>query len=157
VGRPRDPRLVRFDEFLRSRGLRHSARRGLVVEVFLTAPGRLSADELWRAAQVRDRSIGAATVYRALRLLADAGLARSCEGRGAAQYAPVEVGRNDRLICLDCGKTTELDLPEADLLQERVALRHGYSVDHRELQLLGRCPACRRRRALARKGAAPRS
>ena len=155
MAKTRDPRLLRFEEFLRTRGLRHSARRGLVVDIFFKSQGRFSADELFRAVRARDRGIGAATVYRALRLLADAGLARPCEGEssGAAQYEPVSAGRRDRLVCIDCGRMLDLDLPEADLLHERVALRHGYSVEHRELQMFGRCPACRRRRALARRRA----
>ena len=156
----RDPRLMRFEEFLRARGLRHSSRRSLVIDIFFSTQGRLSADELWRSVRNRDTAIGAATVYRALRLLADAGLARPCEGEGtggAAQYEPVGAGRRDQLLCVDCGKTVDLDLPEADLLHERVALRHGYSVEHRELQMFGHCPACRRKRALARRRLAKRS
>ena len=153
MAKPRDPRLARFEEFLRTRGLRHSSRRSLVVDIFFGSQGRFSADELFRAVRARDAAIGAATVYRALRLLADAGLARPCEGEssGAAQYEPVGAGRRDQLVCINCGKTLDLDLPEADLLQERVALRHGYSVEHRELQMFGRCSTCRRRRALTRR------
>ena len=47
-----------------------------MVDIFFNSQGRFSADELFRAVRARDQCIGAATVYRALRLLARRGLQR---------------------------------------------------------------------------------
>ncbi|NOZ87442.1 MAG: transcriptional repressor [Deltaproteobacteria bacterium] len=153
IRKKRDPRWTRFEEFLRSRGLRHSASRGLVVEIFFSNEGSISAEELWLAVKNQVPGIAVSTVYRTLRLLVDSGLARTCEGQGTVHYEPRSKASRDRIICMDCGKVMDLDLPEADLLQERIAMRLGYTVEQRELFMYGRCPACLRRRALAMKNA----
>ena len=61
--------------YLREKGLKQSARRDLVLAVFLDTHDHLSTEELHHLVKARDPSIGSTTVYRTLKLLNDCGLA----------------------------------------------------------------------------------
>ena len=59
-----------FEDFLRKQRLKHSKPRRDIVDVFLASDGHLTAHELYHEVKERNASIGFATVYRTLRLLA---------------------------------------------------------------------------------------
>src|SRR3981189_4016817 len=73
----------RLPSWIASRGLKPPRQRDLIVDTFFSQTGHLSVDELVEKAKQRDPSIGAATVYRTMKILADAGLdsAQHFEGR----------------------------------------------------------------------------
>jgi Fur family transcriptional regulator, ferric uptake regulator len=50
---------------------------------------------------------------------------------------------HDHLICRRCGKVVELEYEAIEVLQRAVAARHGFELDEHQLQLIGRCGACR--------------
>ena len=78
-----------FEEFLRTQRLKHSKPRRDIVDVFLASEGHLTAHELYQQVKQRNPSIGFATVYRTLRLLADCGLVRTMDyGDGTLRYEP---------------------------------------------------------------------
>src|SRR5436305_14390852 len=78
----------RLASWIAARGLKATRQRDLIVDTFFAQTGHLSVDELVEKAKQRDPSIGAATVYRTMKILADAGLApaRHFEG-GQTRYA----------------------------------------------------------------------
>jgi hypothetical protein len=68
-----------FERYLEGRGLRATARRSLILGVFLKTEKHLTAEELYRLVSRKDPSVGQATVYRTLRLLVDSGIAREVD------------------------------------------------------------------------------
>ena len=62
-----------FEDFLRKQRLKHSKPRRDIVDVLLASDGHLTAHELYHEVKERNASIGFATVYRTLRLLAECG------------------------------------------------------------------------------------
>ena len=88
------------------------------------------------------------TVYRTLKLLADAGLAKAVEfGDGAVRYELL-YGQvhHDHLICEQCGINVEVVDPAIEKLQEQVAARHGFALTGHKLYLYGLCPECLKKR-----------
>ena len=69
-----------------------------------------TAEELYGIVKKRDRTIGQATVYRVVRLLCEAGLAREVDfGDGVMRYEHLyEHKHHDHLICRSCGRTVEV-------------------------------------------------
>src|SRR4051812_36990581 len=61
--------------WISERGLKATRQRDAIVDTFFSHPGHLSVDELLSKVQERDPNIGAATVYRTMKILTDAGLA----------------------------------------------------------------------------------
>src|SRR5258708_30378337 len=79
----------RLASWIASRGLKATRQRDLIVDTFFSQTGHLSVDELVDKAKARDPSIGAATVYRTMKILADAGLASARHfARRQPRYEP---------------------------------------------------------------------
>jgi Fur family ferric uptake transcriptional regulator len=139
----------RLASWIASRGLKATRQRDLIVETFFSTSGHLSVDELLDKAKERDPTLGAATVYRTMKILADAGLAsaRHFEGGQTRYEAALDRHHHDHLICTSCGNITEFENERIEELQDRVASEHGFTVTHHKLELYGLCSACKAREA----------
>jgi len=137
----------RLASWIASRGLKATRQRDLIVDTFFTQTGHLSVDELLDKVTARDPSIGAATVYRTMKILTDAGLAsaRHFEGGQTRYEAALDRHHHDHLICTSCGRIFEFENERIEELQARVAEQHGFRVTHHKLELYGLCKACQER------------
>lgn len=138
---------ARFTDFLAERGLRLTAQRRVIADIFFRTEGHHSAEEIARAVREQHSGIGPATVYRTLKLLREAGLATGMNtGDGLARYeSPFRRAHHDHLVCRHCGRIVEFENDQIEALQQRVAERHGFVVTDHRLELFGVCGACRGR------------
>ncbi|HZR10976.1 MAG TPA: transcriptional repressor [Myxococcales bacterium] len=134
----------RLSSWIAARGLKATRQRDLIVDAFFSQVGHLSVEELVEKAKQRDPSIGAATVYRTMKILTDAGLAsaRHFEGGQTRYEAALDRHHHDHLICTSCGNIVEFENERIEELQDRVAQEHGFSVTHHKLELYGLCARC---------------
>lgn len=135
-----------LEEYLRDHGLRMTKERETVLEAFTGLERHVTTEELLEAAKRLDPEIGQATVFRTIKLLADAGLARkACQDEGAMSYEHAfRHGHHDHLVCLGCGAVVEFKDDAIEAAQDAVYKKHGFRpADHR-LELQGYCPKCRR-------------
>ena len=148
-----DDILSIFREYLKSRGIHHSDQREEVLAAFLDSEHHMTMAQLHDRARARNPRIGFATTYRAMRLIRDAGLADEIDfGDGAKRYDHTHGHRHhDHIICETCGECLEIDDPEIERLQERLADKLGFSLTGHKLYLRGVCGKCRSSQALARK------
>lgn len=125
-------------------GLKRSRARDAVIDVFLATHGHVSVEELTASVRHRAPSVGYTTVYRALKLLTDCGLAAPRHfGEGQTRYEPVREGtHHDHLICTECGDILEFEDDRLERLQSEIAQRHGFRLTHHRLELYGRCGRC---------------
>ena len=97
-----------------------------------------------------DPKVGYATVYRTLRLLAECKMANARHfGDGVTRYELADdEHHHDHLICVDCGAIVEFEDDAIELLQERVAERHGFTLQSHKHELYGHCTQtdCSRRK-----------
>lgn len=137
--------MQRFAGFLEGRNLRLTEQRRLIAEVFFHSGGHPSAEEITRDVKAANSSIGFATVYRTLKLLTEAGLAKGMSiGDGFSRYEPPsQHGHHDHLICRACGRIVEFENNQIESLQEKVARQHGFTVTDHKLELYGLCGGCR--------------
>src|SRR5688500_506947 len=76
-----------FREHIQKKGLKRTAQRDLILDVFLRTEEHLSSEDLYQLVHKEDATIGQTTVYRTLKLLAEAGLAREVRfGAGLSPY-----------------------------------------------------------------------
>jgi Fur family ferric uptake transcriptional regulator len=136
-----------FQRHLAARGLRMTRQRGLIVDIFLRKEGHMSSEELYALAKSRDASVGRATVYRVLKLLKEAGLAREVDfGEGVSRYEHMwGHAHHDHLMCTRCGRTREVVDEGIEALQEKLALKYGFALSGHKMDLYGLCPACRKK------------
>ena len=139
----------RLSRWIAERGLKATRQRDLIVDTFFSVSGHLSVDELLGKVQSRDHNIGAATVYRTMKILTDAGLASARHfDDGQTRYeAALDRHHHDHLICTSCGNIVEFENERIEELQDRVAADHGFSVTHHKLELYGLCRSCQEREA----------
>ena len=134
----------RLGAWIAARGLKATRQRDLIVDTFFSQSGHLSVDELLAQVTARDATIGAATVYRTMKILTDSGLAsaRHFEGGQTRYEAAIDRHHHDHLICTSCGNIFEFENERIESLQESVAREHGFTVTHHKLELYGLCKAC---------------
>jgi Fur family ferric uptake transcriptional regulator len=145
----------RLNEYMDQKGLRSTAQRRLVTEVFFESDGHLSIEDLLLEVRSKDPKVGYATVYRTLKLLKECGLAYERHfGDGVSRYEVAhEDEHHDHLICLDCGHIVEFENEEIERLQEDLARRNGFELRRHKHELYGTCakPSCERRPKKRRK------
>lgn len=134
-------------EYLSGRGLRSTSQRDKILKIFIDAGRHLSAEELYSRVKKDYPGIGYATVYRTLKLLADAGLAQ--ERRFEDGFTRYEHGgrdaHHDHLICTQCGAIIEFENERIEALQQDVARKNRFKVQSHKLELYGLCAGCQGR------------
>src|ERR1700730_680891 len=131
---------------IQKRGLKRTVQRDLILEVFLRTEEHLSSEDLYRLVQTEDPTIGHTTVYRTLKLLTDAGLAREVRfGDGRTHYEHnYKHQHHDHMICTECGKIIEFYSAELEAIQDAMAAKHKFQPTQHSLRILGICVDCRR-------------
>ncbi|HVG29212.1 MAG TPA: transcriptional repressor [Pyrinomonadaceae bacterium] len=134
-----------FLRHIQRAGLKRTAQRDLILEVFLRTEEHLSSEDLYRLVQREDPAIGQTTVYRTLKLLTDAGLAREVRfGDGRTRYEHnYKHPHHDHMICTQCGKTIEFFSADLEKLQDKIAAKHKFEITHHTLRMFGYCADCR--------------
>lgn len=133
-----------FEDFLRKQRLKHSKPRRDILEVFLASEGHLTAYELYQQVKERHTSLGFATVYRTLRLLAECGLARTMDyGDGTLRYEPNRF-QHHHIICTACNRTIEFLSPELEGLMHKVQQDHDFTPQRHAVRILSLCADCTR-------------
>ncbi|MBU5611426.1 Fur family transcriptional regulator [Geomonas azotofigens] len=134
-----------FNHFLSKKGLKGTLQRNLILDAFLDLDRSTHIDELYLLLRGKHPTIGHATVYRALRLFAAAGVAREINrGDGLTRYEVASGGkRRDYLVCIDCGTVTEFDNSTVEQFQAEVAGSMGFSIQSLKIELRGVCNHCK--------------
>src|SRR5215210_1394818 len=112
-----------FLEHIQKAGLRRTAQRDLIMEIFLRTEEHLTSEDLYWLVQKHDPTVGHTTVYRTLKLLTEAGLAREVRfGDGRTHYEHnYKHQHHDHMICSGCGKIIEFFSEELEALQDAMA------------------------------------
>jgi len=133
-----------FAEYMASKGLKSTRQRHAVAEVFFHSQAHLSIDEVLALVRRKHPSVGYATVYRTLKLLAEAGLADERHFTdGVARYEQShDEEHHDHMVCTSCGKVIEFVNLEIEALQQTIASRSGFKMTNHKLELYGVCKDC---------------
>jgi Fur family ferric uptake transcriptional regulator len=134
-----------LNAYMTRKGLRSTAQRRLVTDVFFRSGGHLSIEDLLSKVRELDSKVGYATVYRTLRLLAECELANVRHfGDGVTRYELRDEGEHhhDHLICIECARIVEFEDEAIEVLQDRVAERYGFKLRSHKHELYGLCPDC---------------
>ena len=137
-----------FLKHIQKKGLKRTAQRDLILEVFLRTEDHLSSEDLYQIVKQKDPTVGQTTVYRTLKLLAEAGLAREVRfGDNRTHYEhKYKHQHHDHMICLDCGKIIEFFSAELEAIQDAMAAKHKFEITEHLLRIVGLCAECRRAR-----------
>ena len=134
-----------FLKHIQKTGLKRTAQRDVILDVFLRTHAHLASEDLYRLVQKEDPTIGQTTVYRTLKLLTDAGLAREVRfGDGRTHYEHnYKHQHHDHMICTECGKIIEFFSAEIEALQDAMAAKFKFEPTQHSLRIFGFCAKCR--------------
>ena len=145
-------RLETFRQWIKEQGLKATAQREDIAQVFFTAERHISVEELYSAVREINPRVGYATVYRTLKLLKECGLAAERHfADGQARFEKFEEERHhDHIICERCGRIVEFNHPQIEQLQAKVAQRFGFIATTHKMEIYGICRECREGRDVHR-------
>ena len=137
---PKAAQMIAHDATDTSASARQTPQRNAVREALASGSGPMSAKEILDAAAAQAPGIGMATVYRALKLLADEGLVAVVEIPGQPpRYELTGQGHHHHLYCRGCSKVFEIMQCPGDFAD---LCPPGFKVEGHELVLFGLCKAC---------------
>lgn len=133
----------RVSQELRAKGLRATPQRLAVYEALLRAGQAVGARDLEpRLARV---GVGLSTIYRALEVLVEVGLATPILSRdGTFRYGPARRAHTHHLICDGCGRVEPFTRCDLGHLATALERESGFRLTGHHLEFHGRCPACAR-------------
>ncbi|GBE00588.1 ferric uptake regulation protein [bacterium BMS3Bbin06] len=133
-----------FAEYLFRNNLRMTPQRKLILDVFLRTDRHVASEELYDMVKRKESSTGQATVYRTLKLLSGAGLAKEVDfGDGLLRYEhDYAHEHHDHIICKRCNRQIEVMDERIERLQETLAKKHGFSLTGHKMYLYGICQKC---------------
>ena len=137
-----------FHRHIQHAGLKRTAQRDRILDVFLRTEKHLSSEDLYHLVKEEDPSVGHTTVYRTLKLLVEAGLAREVRfGDGRTRYEHnYKHPHHDHLICTECGKTIEFYSAELEAIQDAIVAKHKFRPTQHSLRIFGVCAQCQRKK-----------
>ena len=131
-------------EELARAGHRAGGARGEVLELLGRQSCCLSAQEIHDRLREGGRTVGLASVYRALDALAQLGLVHRIDVSGTACFEPADPSgeHHHHAICDRCGKMDAFEDAELERLIDSLGERLGYAVGGHDIVLRGSCPEC---------------
>lgn len=134
------------DDALRDAGFRAGGARTAVLDAMAEQSCCASAQELHQLIRGNGRSVGIASVYRVLDVLAELRLVQRVDvGDGIARYEPAlpDGDHHHHVVCDDCGKVEPFSDSTLEHAIADASKRLGYIVDAHEVVLRGECGDCR--------------
>lgn len=134
-------------EHLARLGLKRSSQRDTILRIFLGTRDHLSTEDLHTLIKKRDPAIGYTTVYRALKLFTQCGLAAEVEFHdGVARYEHrLNRRSHHHMVCTVCGDSVEFFAPEIEEIERRIGKKFKYVTTRHTFQIYGTCEGCRKK------------
>ena len=133
-----------FDEFIKSKALRHTPQRGKILDVFLSTERHVSVDDLYKLVKKEYPDIGYTTVYRTMKLLSESGLCEEIDFGDGIERFEHKYGHehHDHLICIKCGRFIEASNPRIEKIQDALAEKYSFTPVKHKLDIFGICKRC---------------
>ena len=129
---------------LQAQGYRLTEPRRVIVAALRDAGRYCTAAQLHE--RIRGRSVGLASVYRTLELLASLGLAeRRAEAGGEASFLYCSPRHHHHVICTGCGTVREIDAAfcPGEAVTRAVEQATDFQIERHTLDFHGLCANCR--------------
>lgn len=138
-----DVTTIELDRTLREQGYRVTTPRRVVWDALLRAEGHVTVEEL---AELVDDEVDQASIYRALALFEELGLARTSRlgDSEASRWEPAHPDEHFHLVCVACGRIDHHVGSLVAQVSQHLDHGHDFEVHRVELVVDGLCRTCRR-------------
>jgi Fur family transcriptional regulator, ferric uptake regulator len=128
---------------LRSRGLRWTPQRRLILDVLAATHGHVTGSEIVERCRKRDPETTPSTVYRTLDVLEELGYLHHSHGAdGREEFHVLPATEHAHLQCEECGRSWEIEPDEAGELTRALQRTRGFTAHVGHLTIAGRCAEC---------------
>ncbi len=133
--------------FLKSRGLRATSQRQLVMQALQRRHGHVSAEEIYHEISRFHPKVDLATVYRTLELLCEKGIVAKGINPGDAQHRFELLGEHPHyhLVCKKCESTIEVEDDVIERFRAEARQRYGFEIAPGHFLAQGFCQHCYRK------------
>jgi Fur family ferric uptake transcriptional regulator len=133
-----------FRDFLKEKNQHFTSQRALIVDEFLGANTHVSAEELYVIVKKKEKTIGQVTVFRTLKLLEEAAIAKAVNfGDKIVRYElSYQTKHHDHLVCTTCGKVIEVLDNKLEKRKEKICHKYDFRPTHHRLEIFGVCAQC---------------
>jgi len=136
--------LEAFKQYLANNNLKLTQQRMLIFKVFMSDNSQVSPEDLLEGVQGVDETISRSTIYRTVKHLHNAGVARCVRHHdGSTRYEPMG-DQCSQMICERCGRSVPVKNPYLDCLQSETARQQGFTLSRYRTVIYGVCAECAR-------------
>ena len=136
-----------FERRCRAAGVRVTAQRLAVYQALCADGSHPTAEALWARLRGRMPALSRTTVYRVLDSLEREGLIRRVSSTGGVARFDGRTEAHQHLVCRVCGTIADIAVPTLGRLRVPRTAMPRFTAEHVEVQIVGRCAACRDREA----------
>jgi len=126
---------------LKDSGYKHTGKREEMLELFSNNEKYLTARDVLDLLKDQYPGLSFDTIYRNLSIFVDLGILETTElsGEKHFRFACSQKSHHHHFICLDCGKTKEIETCPMNAISENL---QGYDVSGHKFEIYGKCPEC---------------
>ena len=135
---------VAFRNFLKTRDLRFTPERQIILQAIVTIDGHFDVESLFYWIKNNNKHTSRATIYRAIPLFIESGIIKEslrCHDR-IHYESSFNNDHHDHLICIKCGAIIEFKDEKIEELQERVCKKYNFKPKEHKLGIRGFCSKC---------------
>jgi Fur family peroxide stress response transcriptional regulator len=128
---------------LRKSGLRATAQRIEILNILTQGEIHPTAEEVYHKARKKFPTISAATVYKTIQALKEAGRVQQLAFYGDKARFEANTEPHINLVCLRCGRIQDVFDPRVNEFIKQFSNRSSFKVESQRIDLYGACKHCR--------------